>query len=73
MNILRGAYLGRVLQTPTLVLFGADDALLPKDALEVSADDAPNTTVELVGGGAHFLVDDNPEEVARRIADFVLR
>ena len=30
------------------------------------------TTVELVPGGAHFLVDDNPDEVARRIADFLL-
>ncbi|HEX5857308.1 MAG TPA: alpha/beta fold hydrolase, partial [Microbacterium sp.] len=73
MNILTGKYLGRVLQTPTLVLFGADDALLPKEALEVSVEDAPHTTVELVTGGAHFLVDDNPEEVARRIARFALR
>lgn len=73
MKVVRGAYLGRVLRTPTLVLFGADDALLPKDALEVSPDDAPHTTVEFVPGGAHFLVDDNPEEVARRIAGFLLK
>ncbi len=71
MNILRGTYFGRVLQTPTLVLFGADDALLPKDALTVSPEDAPHTTVEFVPGGAHFLVDDNPEEVSRRIGDFL--
>ena len=71
VNIMRGAYLGRVLHTPTLVLFGADDALLPKDALTVSAEDAPHTTIEFVPGGAHFLVDDNPAEVARRIADFL--
>jgi pimeloyl-ACP methyl ester carboxylesterase len=69
---VRGAYLGRVLHTPTLVLFGADDALLPVDALEVSPGDAPHTTVEFVPGGAHFLVDDNPDEVARRIAGFLL-
>ncbi|MDY0910849.1 alpha/beta fold hydrolase [Microbacterium sp. CFBP9034] len=72
VRILRGAYAGRVLHTPTLVLFGADDALLPKDALVVSAADAPRTTVEFVPGGGHFLVDDNPGEVARRIAGFVL-
>lgn len=71
VNIVRGAYRGRVLHTPTLVLFGADDALLPKDALTVSADDAPHTRVEFVPGGAHFLVDDNPEEVTRRIAEFL--
>ena len=70
MKIMNGAYLGRVLHTPTLVLFGADDALLPKQAMAVRAEDAPRTTVEFVPGGAHFLVDDNPGEVARRIAAF---
>lgn len=71
MNIVKGAYRGRVLQTPTLVLFGADDALLPKDALTVSPEDAPRTRVEFVPGGAHFLVDDNPQEVSRRIRGFL--
>lgn len=71
MNIMRGRYLGRVLTTPTLVLFGAEDSLLPKDALTISLDDAPHTRVELVSGGAHFLVDDNPDEVARRIGEFL--
>ncbi|MBD8023342.1 alpha/beta fold hydrolase [Microbacterium gallinarum] len=72
MNALRGRYIGRVLRTPTLVLFGADDALLPKDALTVRPEDAPHTTVEFVPGGGHFLVDDNPDEVARRIGGFLL-
>lgn len=70
MSIMRGAYAGRVLRTPTLVLFGADDALLPKDALDVRPEDAPNARVEFVPGGAHFLVDDNPDEVSRRIGEF---
>lgn len=71
-RIMKGAYIGRVLHTPTLVLFGAEDALLPKDALRVRPEDAPATAVEFVPGGAHFLVDDNPDEVARRIAGFLL-
>lgn len=71
MNVLRGTYHGRVLGTPTLVLFGAEDALIPHDALEVSPEDAPNTRVEFVPGGAHFLVDDNPAEVTRRIREFI--
>jgi pimeloyl-ACP methyl ester carboxylesterase len=71
MNIMRGRYLGRTLTTPTLVLFGTEDAMLPKDALAISAEDAPHARVEFVPGGAHFLVDDNPEEVARRIGDFL--
>ena len=72
MSIMRGRYLGRVLHTPTLILFGADDALLPKDAMDVRPEDAPNARVEFVPGGAHFLVDDNPAEVSRRIAGFLL-
>jgi pimeloyl-ACP methyl ester carboxylesterase len=53
------------------VLFGADDRLLPKQAMSVSLEDAPHTSMEFVPGGAHFLVDDNPEQVARRVADFL--
>jgi pimeloyl-ACP methyl ester carboxylesterase len=72
MNIMRGAYRGRVLRTPTLVLFGAEDRLLPMDAMAMRPEDAPHTTVEFVPGGAHFLVDDNPEEVTRRVGGFLL-
>ncbi len=71
MNILRGTYHGRVLRTRTLVLFGAEDGLLPRDALCVSPEDAPDLTVEFVSGGAHFLVDDNPSEVIRRLRAFI--
>lgn len=71
MKILRGTYHGRVLRTRTLVLFGAEDALLPHDALGTSPEDAPDLTVEFVPGGAHFLVDDNPAEVTRRLRAFI--
>lgn len=71
MNIIRGAYLGRVLATRTLVLIGDEDDALPRDALAVSVADAPRARVEFVPGGAHFLVDDNPEEVAARIGAFL--
>lgn len=71
MNILRGTYHGRVLRTRTLVLFGAEDGLVPHDALGVAPEDAPDLTVEFVSGGAHFLVDDNPAEVARRLRAFL--
>jgi pimeloyl-ACP methyl ester carboxylesterase len=71
MKAVNGAYRGRVLETRTLVLFGADDRLLPKDALHVGRDDAPHTTLEFVPGGGHYLVDENPAEVARRIGDFL--
>ena len=71
VNVLRGTYHGRVLRTRTLVLFGADDGLIPHDALHVSPEDAPDLTIEFVPGGAHYLVDDNPAEVARRLRAFL--
>jgi len=71
LKVLRGRYHGRVLHTRTLVLFGAEDALIPHDALRVSPEDAPDLTVEFVPGGAHFLVDDNPAEVSRRLRAFI--
>ncbi|GAA5207465.1 alpha/beta fold hydrolase [Microbacterium kyungheense] len=70
MNMMRGAYRGRVLRVPTLVLFGAEDHLIPHDALTVSADDAPDLSIRFVPAGAHFVVDDNPDEVARLIREF---
>ena len=72
MKAVNGAYRGRVLTTPTLILFGAEDGLIPKDALIVSPEDAPHTSVEFVAGGGHYVVDENPAELARRIADFLL-
>lgn len=71
INILRGTYHGRVLRTRTLILFGGDDALIPRDALAVSPEDAPDTSIEFIPGGAHFLVDEQPEAVTRRIRDFL--
>ena len=72
MKAVRGTYRGRVLTTRTLMLFGAEDALLPRDALFVSAGGCPDTTVvEFVPGGAHYLVDDNPAAVVARIREFL--
>jgi pimeloyl-ACP methyl ester carboxylesterase len=68
---MRGTYRGRRLSVPTLVLFGAEDGLLPRDAMTVSSDDAPDLSIDFVPGGAHFLVDDQPAEVARRIGAFL--
>jgi pimeloyl-ACP methyl ester carboxylesterase len=71
MNLARGKYRGRVLRTRTLVLFGAEDRNIPPDALAISLDDAPNTTVERIPGGGQYLIDDNPAELTRRIRQFL--
>ena len=71
LRIMRGAYRGRVLRTRTLVLFGAEDGLIPRDALSVPAEDAPETTIEFLPGGGHFLLDDAPDAVAVRLREFL--
>ncbi|MBD3942761.1 alpha/beta hydrolase [Microbacterium sp. NEAU-LLC] len=69
-NLIAGKYRGRVLRVPTLVLYGAADDLIPHDALRVSPDDADDLRIEFVPGGAHYLLDDNPAEVARLVREF---
>jgi pimeloyl-ACP methyl ester carboxylesterase len=71
IKIIRGSYRGRRLQVPTLVLFGAEDQLIPKDAIRFQKDDAPDLQLDFVPGGAHFLIDDQPEAVAHRVAVFL--
>ncbi|WP_308491497.1 alpha/beta fold hydrolase [Microbacterium terrisoli] len=71
VKIMAGRYRGRVLCTRTLVLFGGDDGLIPRGALTIPEEDAPHTRVQFVPGGAHFVVDDQPEQTARVIAQFI--
>jgi len=71
IKIMRGAYRGRRLRVPTLVLFGAEDQLIPKDAMRFHEDGATGLQLDFVPGGAHFLVDDQPEAVAQRVEAFL--
>lgn len=71
VRIMTGGYRGRVLRTRTLVLFGREDRNVPHDALAVHSEDAPDVRVELVSGAAHYLVDDAPAEVVRRVSAFL--
>ena len=71
LRIIMGQYRGRVLRVPTLVLFGEQDMVIPRAVLHGFESDAPELTIEFVPGAAHYIVDDQPAEVARRIAQFL--
>jgi pimeloyl-ACP methyl ester carboxylesterase len=71
LKIMAGKYRGRVLRVPTLVLFGEEDRLIPRDALHVSPDDAPDLRIDFLPRAGHYAADDAPEAVALRIADFL--
>jgi pimeloyl-ACP methyl ester carboxylesterase len=73
MRIMTGGYRrdGRRLRTPTRILFGAADPAISRPELygghEPYADDL---TMELIDGAAHFVADENPDAVVRRVLAF---
>lgn len=69
--MMSGRHRGRVLRTPTLVVFGDDDGLIPRDALTVPEENAPRTRVVFVPDAGHFAVGDQPERIARIIGEFL--
>jgi pimeloyl-ACP methyl ester carboxylesterase len=71
IRILAGAYRGHRLAVPAVVLFGADDSLIPRQMLTGFEVDAPHLTIEYVPGAVHFLPDEQPADIARRISEFI--
>jgi pimeloyl-ACP methyl ester carboxylesterase len=69
--LLLGRYRKAHLKTPTLLVFGKDDAAIDwrlTRGLERQADDL---TVELVEGCGHFIADERPELVEARALEFL--
>ena len=53
--------------TPVTALFGAEDDLIPAEAAEVLATAIPRATIEVVEGGTHDLVMEDPDIVVGAI------
>lgn len=70
MRMLRGGYRDRLPTMPTLVLYGADDPLVSLAVLDDVERYASSIRVEELPGTGHWVVDEQPGEVARRILDF---
>ncbi|MCR2762516.1 epoxide hydrolase 1 [Microbacterium sp. zg.B48] len=70
LRIVLGRYRTRLPAMPTLVLLGEQDRILRRDALAGVEKYAADVRVEEVAAAGHFLVDEQPAEVARRIARF---
>ncbi|MCU0298596.1 MAG: alpha/beta hydrolase [Candidatus Nanopelagicales bacterium] len=71
VQIMMGRYRDRVLEVPALVLFGEQDDVIPTVMLQGFDQHARDLTIDFVPGAAHYIVDDEPGEVARRIARFL--
>jgi pimeloyl-ACP methyl ester carboxylesterase len=68
----RLAPLLREVRTPTLVLHGAEDAVVPVDVARQYAGALPNATLEILPDGSHLIEYENPDAIAARIAAFAL-
>ncbi len=56
--------------TPTLVVWGAHDAIVPLDCGEQFAEAAPNATLRVIEDGGHLLDFERPDALAELIEDF---
>ena len=70
MNRVRDAL--RSWEKPTLVVWGAEDVVLPPRVAELFVELIPGATgPELVAGASHFLQEDAPDEVAAQLVGFL--
>jgi pimeloyl-ACP methyl ester carboxylesterase len=63
------AYLTRAM--PMLVVWGADDAVIPVRHAGIASEIAPGCTVEVVADAGHFPHKDHPQRFVRIVDDFV--
>ena len=63
----------RCIPHETLVIAGDDDPLVPVANAQMLAQRIPNATLEIVPGAGHLLLWDDPENLGRRISQFLNR
>ena len=68
----RLAPLLREVRTPTLVLHGAEDAIVPVDVARQYAEALPNARLEVMPNGGHLVEYEDPGAIGERIATFAL-
>lgn len=73
-RIMRGAYTRTRLSMPTLLLFGAADAAFTPDLVPIMLRGierhADHLETDFIDGAAHFIADEQPDEVVRRSLAF---
>ncbi|MET0989647.1 MAG: alpha/beta hydrolase, partial [Glaciihabitans sp.] len=71
--ISRGGYLREHLSTPTLALFGLADPAMRPELIGTYEENADDLTVAFLPDAGHFVADDDPDELVRRVEDFFAR
>jgi pimeloyl-ACP methyl ester carboxylesterase len=63
----------RPLDRPALVIWGTKDAYLPREQAERQRQSFPSARVELLEGGGHWVMLEDPERVASLVIPFLMR
>lgn len=58
------------LKTPSLIVWGGDDRIVPRNCGELYRDALPNSRLEVIEGAGHFVEMEKPEELSRLVMDF---
>jgi pimeloyl-ACP methyl ester carboxylesterase len=61
------------IETPTLVLFGAEDQLIPPDTGRIYADRMPDCHLVYVYAAGHLIANDRPDAYFRTVSEFLER
>ena len=68
--VLRGRYDPASLRVPSLLLYGGKDGVVPARWIHAGADRSDRLEVEKVSGAGHFLPEEKPKVVAKRVLAF---
>jgi pimeloyl-ACP methyl ester carboxylesterase len=58
-------------RTPSLVVWGDDDKIVPQSAATVYAKALPNARLEIVKGSGHCVDMEQPEALAKLVTSFI--
>ncbi len=57
--------------TPSLIVWGSDDRVVPRECGERYAKALPHARLQVIDGAGHFVEMERPDELARLVVDFV--
>ena len=58
------------IQTPTLILWGREDSWIPLERGEQLQGMIPGSTLRVIDGAGHLVIEERPDELAREILEF---
>lgn len=70
LPVLRGRYDPQSLEVPSLLLYGGRDGVVPARWITAAAGRSDRLEIEKMGGAGHFLPEEKPQAVSKRVLGF---